>query len=302
MLSQNYPNLEYMIIDGGSTDQSVDIIRKYEKHLHHWISEPDKGQSDAINKGFRHATGQVINWLNSDDYYEHGALRIVGERFRNPETNVFGGVSVIFNSEGELYRSRGTDLYPGNLAKTIGLARIDQPETFFRKKCLEKMGPLNTSFHYLMDRDLWIRYLFAFGLSGIERDNTLLVHFRLHSESKTVSQQKSFKQEHINYYYTLCTLCGLTEQAALIKKLWPCEILPLDYHPDQSITEKALPYFFARMADECYQNNDRLRTREILNHITLDELDDQYRALVQKLSFRNQYIPLWLLRALRSLG
>ena len=302
VLSQNYPNLEYIIIDGGSIDQSVEIIRKYDKHLHYWVSESDKGQSDAINKGFGRATGDVINWLNSDDYYHEGALRIVGERFQNPETNVYGGVSVIFNNEGYLYRSRGTDVYPGNLAKTIGLARIDQPETFFRKECLEKVGPLNISFHYLMDRDLWIRYLFNFGLSGIERDNSLLVHFRLHEESKTVSQQESFKNEHINYFYTLCKLCGLTDLAALFEKLWMCEMLPLGYKPDEALAENALPYFFARMAEECYQKNDHLRTKEIFNHVTFDRLDSEYRGLMRKISFRNQYIPLWLIRALRSLG
>src|SRR5262249_529742 len=81
VLSQGYPRLEYIIIDGGSTDGSVEIIRKYEKHLAYWVSEKDKGQSDAINKGFRRATGEIFNWLCSDDTLEPGALVRVGEAF-----------------------------------------------------------------------------------------------------------------------------------------------------------------------------------------------------------------------------
>ena len=75
VINQNYPNLEYIIIDGGSTDNTVEIIKKYESHISYWISEPDKGQTDAINKGFAKCTGEIFNWLNSDDYYETGTFK-----------------------------------------------------------------------------------------------------------------------------------------------------------------------------------------------------------------------------------
>ena len=81
VLSQNYSNLEYIIIDGGSADNSVDIIKKYEKHLAYWVSEKDKGQTNAINKGLKIATGDIVNWLNSDDYYEPDALHKVADAF-----------------------------------------------------------------------------------------------------------------------------------------------------------------------------------------------------------------------------
>jgi glycosyltransferase involved in cell wall biosynthesis len=81
VLDQGYPNLEYIIMDGGSKDNTVEVIKKYEKHITYWVSERDKGQSDAINKGFARATGDVINWLNSDDYYAKGTLQKVGEVF-----------------------------------------------------------------------------------------------------------------------------------------------------------------------------------------------------------------------------
>jgi glycosyltransferase involved in cell wall biosynthesis len=155
ILDQKYSNLEYIIMDGGSKDNTVEVIKKYEKHITYWVSEKDKGQSDAINKGFRMATGDVINWLNSDDYYEKDALWKVADAFSDPSTNVYLGISRIFGNKGEFF-STGTDVYADNLEKTIGWARIDQPETFFRKSCLDTIGFLDQQFHFIMDKELWI--------------------------------------------------------------------------------------------------------------------------------------------------
>ncbi len=144
VISQHYPNLEHIVIDGGSTDGSVEIIKKYEKHLTYWVSEPDKGQSNAINKGLQKATGSIINWLNSDDYLETGALHFVADAFRDPSVNVVCGKSRLFTGDGQTIQfSDGTAIYAGNLAKTIGWARIDQPATFFRCGAIEKMGLLD---------------------------------------------------------------------------------------------------------------------------------------------------------------
>ena len=100
VLSQNYPNLEYIIIDGGSTDGTVEIIKKYEQQLTYWISEPDKGQTDAINKGFAKCTGEIFNWINSDDYYSPNSLHIVAEVFsENPTAKVVCGLENGFYNE-----------------------------------------------------------------------------------------------------------------------------------------------------------------------------------------------------------
>lgn len=104
VLEQDYPNLEYIIIDGGSTDNSVEIIKKYEKHLAYWVSEPDRGQSHAINKGFGHATGEILGWLNSDDYYAPGAPQAIAEAFlANPDVGaIVGAGEFLFEDTGKI--------------------------------------------------------------------------------------------------------------------------------------------------------------------------------------------------------
>ena len=194
-------------MDGGSKDNTVDVIKKYEKHISFWVSEPDKGQSDAINKGLKRATGEIVNWLNSDDFYEPNSLHTVAENFQDPSVKVVCGRSNLFKGKYEIVQeSKGTDVYDNNLAKTIGWARIDQPETFFRKSALDIMGLVDPNFHYVMDKEWWIRYLLHFGLNNIKKIDNKLVNFRLHEESKTVSQKDLFGVETASMYYNICLL------------------------------------------------------------------------------------------------
>ncbi len=112
VLNQNYPNLEHIIIDGGSTDNSVDIIKKYEDQLAYWVSEKDKGQTHAINKGFKHSNGEILNWLNSDDLLAPGALHVIAEEFsKNPRVDFFFGDFTIIDKEGRVIFSRKSPPY-----------------------------------------------------------------------------------------------------------------------------------------------------------------------------------------------
>jgi len=299
VLSQQYPNLEYIIIDGGSTDHTCEIIHKYEKHLHYWVSEPDSGQTHAINKGLQKASGDVFNWLNSDDYYAPGALQHVGEAFQTADVNVYIGRSRVFSGDRTLFETRGADIYPGNLAKTIGWARIDQPETFFRKSCIDALGPLNESLHYLMDRDLWIRYLSYFGLEGISRSAQQLVNFRLHEESKTVSQTARFTAERNNYFYSLAQKSNMSQYARAIQSVSHAEELSIVSFDDPEVLHQALNYFLVLLAEEMYRENNSAAVKTLLGSTDESMLDDETRRLYHKIRFRNQYLPLWMIRMLR---
>ena len=157
VLFQGYPNLEYIIIDGGSTDESIEIIKKYEKRLTYWISEPDKGQSDAINKGFSLASGEIICWLNSDDYYLPNILFSVAQKFKdNLEASIIYGRCNVIDESGVFRHLTGE---PFDLERMLlkYYTPIPQPSAFINRIKAIEAGPLDDYLHYLMDRDYWYR-------------------------------------------------------------------------------------------------------------------------------------------------
>ncbi|MEO6328709.1 MAG: glycosyltransferase family 2 protein [Ginsengibacter sp.] len=195
VIEQNYPNLEYIIIDGGSTDNTVDIIKKYESHITYWVSEKDKGQTHAINKGFSKCTGDIFNWLNSDDYYEPGALKSVANAFSDDVVKVVCGKEIGFYDNGIEEVIHTSSVIKTTTEETIFTAIIDQPCTFFKKKDIEDFYPLHTSLHYVMDKELWIRFLSKYGISNIAQIEKILTRFRLHHSSKSVSEATGFETE-----------------------------------------------------------------------------------------------------------
>jgi len=158
ILLQGYPRLEYIIIDGGSTDNSLDIIRHYDRYLAYWESKPDLGQSHAINKGWKRATGDIVAYLNSDDTYEPGAIAAIARFFvNNPEADMVYGDCYQINHKSERI---GTFLYKGfDLARLLDndTWHIPQQGVFIKKEILSKVGLLDESLHFKMDRDLFIR-------------------------------------------------------------------------------------------------------------------------------------------------
>ena len=185
VLSQGYPALEYIIIDGGSADNSAEIIRKHQKSLAYWVSEPDRGQSHAINKGMERASGEVIAWLNSDDTYTEGAIfRAVEALQTHAEVGmVYSDYDVRYETTGEIKRmtSRLKDCH--SIFCDVSVCPIPQPTVFLRRSVWDEVGPLNESLHLAMDYDLWVRVLkrhAAFYLSG-----TSLAVIRYYANAKT---------------------------------------------------------------------------------------------------------------------
>jgi glycosyltransferase involved in cell wall biosynthesis len=184
IINQGYDNLEYIIIDGGSTDGTVDIIKKYEDKIAYWVSEPDKGQSDAINKGIAVATGDVFNWVNGDDYLEQNALSLVGEYFKNNDLDVLCTSTYLFNSSGIIRINEHTKIDIGlyDLLNTTGL---NQQGMFWRMDRIKELKGVNTDFTYSMDLDLWKRYVINYGVHNVVIDPFITGYFRLSDDSKT---------------------------------------------------------------------------------------------------------------------
>lgn len=194
VLLQNYPNLEFIVIDGGSSDQTIEIIKKYEPYLTYWVSEPDRGQSHAINKGLEKCTGQIFNWLNSDDFLEPGALHKIGSTLLSNKYDVITGGRNFINQSYHFLSSSNQTLQ-NTLELTIGQFQFGQPSTYFKMSVVKEMGLLDERLHYMMDVEWWIRYLLLYGQNKVKRISENLVNFRIHEMSKTVSQESGFLKD-----------------------------------------------------------------------------------------------------------
>src|SRR5665648_105463 len=156
VLGQAYPRLEYLLVDGASTDGSLAIIQKYASRLDWWVSEPDHGQAEAINKGLHRARGEFVAWLNSDDTYLPGAIHKAVAAFANhPQAGlVFGDVLAIDEDGHTTNRLRYGNW---SLLDLMTFRVIGQPSVFMRRSVLEQAGYLDISYHYLLDHQLWLR-------------------------------------------------------------------------------------------------------------------------------------------------
>jgi glycosyltransferase involved in cell wall biosynthesis len=185
VLDQDYPNIEYIIIDGGSTDGSLEIIKKYESRIANWKSEPDKGQTDAINKGFQLAHGQVLAWLNSDDTYNPGAIREAVKFLKeHPDVGMVYGDANFINANDEVI-GRFPAAQTDRTRLLQGYVHVPQQSSFFRNELWKKVGPLDPDFFFAMDYDLWVRLSALVPL--VYFPHQIWANFRLHGEGKTIS-------------------------------------------------------------------------------------------------------------------
>lgn len=198
VIEQDYPHIEYILVDGGSTDGSQGIIQRYADRLAWWVSEPDKGQTDAINKGFARARGEILAWLNSDDtYLPHAVTQAVAFLQAHPEAGMVYGDANLIDEDGKVigkFPARQTDYR--RLRR--GYVHIPQQASFFRANLWKQVGPLDPTFYFAMDYDLWVRLARIAPLRYYPR---LWANFRLHETGKSVAADERCWPEMLRVHF-----------------------------------------------------------------------------------------------------
>ncbi len=191
VLDQDYPELEYLIVDGASSDGSLRIIKEHSERLTWWVSEADAGQADAINKGFSRATGEIIAWLNSDDYYQPETLVTIANLFaQNPDAGIIYGDVLSVDGDGNPINVQRFAQY--TIEDLMQFKIISQPGVFMRRSVLEQAGYLDLDYHFLLDHQLWLRV--AQLAPMIYTPQTLAVA-RYHADAKNIAQADRFGAE-----------------------------------------------------------------------------------------------------------
>ncbi len=191
VLGQDYPRIEYIVVDGASTDGSVEIIKKYADKLAWWLSEKDSGQADAINKGLARATGEIVAWLNSDDYYLPGAVSAAVKIFEeNPDVVLVYGNMLAVDERGNAFNTLTYKQL--TLQDLLCFQIIGQPAVFFRREVLSKAGMLDPTFHFLLDHHLWIRIAQHGRILHVDQTWAAA---RYHAEAKNRAKAAEFGRE-----------------------------------------------------------------------------------------------------------
>ncbi len=266
VLNQDYPNLEYIIIDGGSTDQTVDILKKYSDRISYWVSEKDRGQSHAINKGFERATGEIINWINSDDQLMPGTLHKLAALFNaDPELMMVHGRIEYFGETRPYY---SVNLPAKDLdTRYISHICMPQPATFYRRQLLLEQGLLDESLHFSMDTDLFVRAGLHY---KIRQSDEVYARFRLHSASKSVSAfNKNFLKDNAVIFSKTITSLGLKQAIAEMKQL-DLYTAPSELYKPSSRTfdgNKMVFYFLQHRLSTLYFQGERKEFKRLFRFL-----------------------------------
>ena len=300
VLNQNYPNLEYIIIDGGSTDNTVEIIKKYEKQITYWVSEKDRGQSHAINKGIEKCTGVLFNWLNSDDYLEPGALHKIAETYLATNANIIIGTTKIENvTTGE--KSEFITKEFDSLGKTISRINFWQPSVYILLNDVIKTGKTTESLHYGMDTEMYIKILLMKGHKGIKVIPEVISHYRIHESSKTGSLLNKFHGDVSSVFYQLALTGGDTKNAGKISNIIAKNQivknytinLPFNYSNEniKSVSENKIYNFLNLLYNDKSVSNKEIQLLSKKMDTSLLEPAD--RTIAKKIAFRMKWLP-WL--------
>lgn len=193
---QGYPNLEHIVIDGGSSDESVRIIERHAPRLAYWVSEKDRGQADALNKGFARATGDIFGFINSDDLLEPGTLARLAELFGGGARWVAGAIRCFGAGRADevMHVRRFDESAAGARAQWLGRSVVWQQGSFWAGDLTRQLGGFRTDLHYVFDWEFWLRLRLRGGVTPVVVDEVLGA-FRLHEDSKTMSRSDRFEPE-----------------------------------------------------------------------------------------------------------
>jgi glycosyltransferase involved in cell wall biosynthesis len=269
VLLQGYPNLQYIVIDGGSQDQTATILRHYQSFLDYCVSEPDKGHSDALNKGLAHMNGDIFVWINSDDWIAPNSLWHVARAFQQEGIHAAAGRTLAFGINQTSFYIEPTT------AKTAGWARINQPATYFSAQAIERMGPLSLSLFFAMDFEWLLRFLFIYPESAIQAENALWAGFRLHPASKTSQYYAIEQSDRFSIYHSIAQQIDARTEAETIQAIATYPLLENYQFPfpagfDPVFALQSLHYFLWFFGMECYEKLDMERAR-----IAIDAVNPQ---------------------------
>lgn len=242
VLTQDYKNIEYILIDGGSNDGSIEIIKKYQHKFAYWVSEKDNGQADAINKGFTKAKGDIIAWLNSDDYYLPNTIENVVKVFEeNPDVVLIYGNMLAVDENGKTFNTLNYKQL--SLEDLICFQIIGQPAVFFRRSALQKTNGLNPDFHFLLDHLFWIQ-LAQYG--KMLHVNQTWSAARYHAEAKNRAKAAEFGQEAFRILEFIQQDTNLAPIFSKVKKRAIASAYRVNarYLLDGGLPAKALPAWF----------------------------------------------------------
>jgi glycosyltransferase involved in cell wall biosynthesis len=302
IVNQGYPNLEYIIIDGGSIDQSVQIIKKYESQLSYWVSERDTGQAQAINKGLKKCTGDIITWINSDDLLCEHALENIATHFeKKPDVGVIFGDTILFWPNGRNLKKKVST--GGEPFKFFAGMSFSQPSSFFKRQVVDQIGLLDETLHFGLDYDFFLRAACEFQFLRVEET---LSKYRLHSSSKTASAPLQFALEWRMIFSKFVRTINQHSRLAQEMRELGLYMAGSDCYKtkkqfDEETSRKIYTYFLFYQIVFFYEGGDFKRAYDISCALKEWDLEFFKQNRISELSWRSRYLPAALIILFRRI-